>query len=148
MSANGPYVAVAALCEHVLDEKVGRLSCIRFFEKYNIIVPPESPEQNPKTPLYMAALLAFKSGDFTGTKVVKVTLRYPSDAPSKEILAPYAAVFAGGETGVNMIINITLHVDTEGLYMFDVLLNEECVTRIPLRVVFSRTPPPNAQPAN
>ena len=46
--------------------------------------------------------------------------------------------FEGEDRGTNVIYAATLNVEQEGLYWFDVLLDDELLTRMPLRILYQR----------
>jgi hypothetical protein len=56
------------------------------------------------------------------------------DAIRKELYA-IPVKFLGEDQGQNVILNIALGVEQDGLYWFDVLFEEEVLTRIPLMVM-------------
>jgi hypothetical protein len=150
MNPDGPYVSVAALCESVLDEKIGRLSCIRFIDKIDVnfaVMRANAPEGTnlppiPIPPFLVTGLISLKSGGFKGKKSIKVNVIKPSGISMNikgDMSETFPVVFEGGSHGVNLILNLTLQTDEEGLYYFDVLLDEEMVTRIPLLVTYTRS---------
>ena len=47
-------------------------------------------------------------------------------------------LFEGDERGVNLFVNLNLQVKEEGLYWFDVLVEDAVMTRIQLRVMYQR----------
>src|SRR6266540_2073557 len=146
MNPPSPYVSVAALCENVLDEKDQRVSCIRFLDRvelnatYSKPLKPEEPAPTLPIPLLqLTGLLALKSGDFIGKKMMRINIVKPSGQPMKvegQMAESLPLLFEGGEHGVQIILKMTLKVEEEGLYHFDVLLDEETIARIPLRIVF------------
>lgn len=52
--------------------------------------------------------------------------------------------FEGQDRGVNVVLNINFAAEEEGIYWFDVLLHEQLVTRIPLRILYQRIGPQTA----
>jgi hypothetical protein len=135
---NGPYLAAACLCERVLEEKDGVLSAIRMVDRIMVqgVVPPgvEAPPM-PAIPIQLTALISFKNGAARGSARLTLQPRSPSDfklpGPSFPIL------FEGDEDrGVNIRFLVQFQAQEEGLYWFDVLLDEELLTRMPLRVVY------------
>jgi len=161
MNGDGPYVAVAALCDIVLEEKVERLSCIRFMDKLEVTStlsrPPTDEEKAllptgmPVVPYPIRGLLSLKSGGFIGKKIIRIELVPPSGKPitKREGMQSFPALFEGGEHGVNLVLDFTLHTQEEGLYYFDVFLDDEVITRMPLRITFTRhTPSDSPLPEN
>lgn len=158
MIGEGPYVSVAALCELVLQEKVERLSCVRFMDKLEVTStlsrPPVSDEEKelipkvmPVVPFPVHGLVSLKSGGFIGKKMIRIDLITPSGKGIKRTGENvFPAVFEGGEHGVNLILDFTLNTEEEGLYYFDVVLDDEVITRIPLRVTFRQRIPSDLPP--
>lgn len=54
--------------------------------------------------------------------------------------------FGGAERGANLIIQMKFTFKIEGLYWFEIYVNDQPMTRVPLRVMYSRVtrtlPPP------
>ncbi len=50
----------------------------------------------------------------------------------------FPVLFEGQDRGVAIVAPMTLVLDEEGLYWFDVTFEEKLVTRIPLRVLYQR----------
>lgn len=140
MNSDGPYVAVASLCDLVLHEKDERVSCIRFLDTLNLAIPENAPDPMPPVLVQANGLLGFKSGKFIGTKTLQVVLRNPLGKLGKPIQT-FSLVFKGHEQGVNVILKMQIQIDQEGLYYFDISLDEEIVTRIPFRVFITRPKP-------
>jgi hypothetical protein len=133
----GPYIQVAALCEKVLQEKDGVLSVIRVVDRIiSTAAGAAPPERMPPVPINLTALLSFKSGFVRGSYTMTLRTRTPSGRyMSPELAMP--VLFEGDEDrGANLIVNVNLQADEEGLYWFDVLLGGRVLTRMPLRVVY------------
>lgn len=133
----GPFLAAAVLCEKVLEEKDGVLSAIRMVDRIvQTAVGPAGPEEMPPVPVNLTALIAFKSGGARGRHSLRLRPEAPSGLRLPEVSLP--VLFEGEDRGHNVLLNLALQADQEGLYWFDVLLDEQMVTRIPLRVVYQR----------
>ena len=48
------------------------------------------------------------------------------------------------DRGINIVANINFAVQEEGLYWFTVLLENQSVTRVPLRILYQRIGPVQA----
>lgn len=131
----GPYVTMAVFCEKILEEKDGLLSVIRVVDRINIApAGPDAPAQMPPIPLQLPALLSFKSG-FVRAKC-QVHLRAESPSGKETTVASFPAFFEGDDRGVNLILNLVFQAEEEGLYWFSVYIEEDLVTRIPLRILY------------
>lgn len=138
----GPYIQVAAFCEKVLHEADGVLSLIRIVDTINQEVQvrgASSPEAIEKAiqsvpPLLcqLTLVLALKSGEAKGPHQVKIIPRLPTG----EAKTPFSRTFyfEGEEKGANLVLNFNFEFPYEGLYWFEVYLNEDLLTRLPLRV--------------
>lgn len=134
---SGPYLVAALLCEKVLQEKDGIISVIRMVDRLAITVnAPGSPETMPPTPISLNALIALKSGSARGRGTIKWRTEIPSGIKMPDQLFP--VFFEGDDRGVNLIIALNMVLEQEGLYWFDVILDEQHLTRIPLRILYQR----------
>ena len=136
--SRGPYLAAAVLCEKVLQEKDGVLSAIRLVDRFIITASgTEPPGQMPKVNISITALIIFKSGNARGSRTVTIRAIKPSGFVLPDTLL---SMFLEGEDdrGVSLIANIVLEDSEEGVYWFEVLCNDDFVTRMPLRVVYHR----------
>ena len=134
----GPYLAAAVFCEKVLQEKDGVASIIRVVDRLIITASgPEPPEKMPPFTLRTTVFLSFKSGIAKGSATVKFI---PTD-PDRRRLTPETLLpvfFEGDDRGADVVAEVTLQVKQEGLYWFEVWLDERLVTKMPLRVVYQR----------
>lgn len=129
-----PYVSVAALCENVLDEKDGVLSAIRLIDIITISVPtPKIVGQTQLVPIPITILIALKSGSATGRRIITVTLTVPN-GQTISTKDTFPVFLEGDEKGANVIIKTNVLTPGDGLFWFNVLLDGELLTRIPLRV--------------
>jgi hypothetical protein len=134
---SGPYLAAAVLCERVLQEINGTLSAIRIVDRFMATVQgPTAPEAMPLVQVNLTALIIFKSGDAKGSYQVKLQAVSPSGFRTGEMSVPI--LLEGDERGAHVIFEIKFQTQEPGLYWFDVSLNEDLVTRIPLRVLYQR----------
>jgi hypothetical protein len=134
---DGPYLAMAVICERVLQEKDGVLSAIRIIDKITqTIAGPHAPEVFPGITLNLFALISFKSGISGG----KYTIRLSPFSPSGDKLGEFSGpiFLEGNGRSANVIINLNLIVKEEGLYWFDILLEDQLVTRIPLHILYQK----------
>ena len=137
---NGPYLVAALICEKILQEKDGSISVIRIADRVTLnALASHSPETLPPIPVSLAALISFKSGSAKGRHTVKWTTETPSGLTLPEQL--FTVLFEGEDRGVNLILNLNMMLDQEGIYWFSVLLEDELLTRIPLRILYQRMGP-------
>lgn len=136
-SIGGPYLAVACLCEKVIEDKHGRFSFINLIDRLTIATRDQaSPEQMPPITIRAFAVIVLKSGFFRGPETVKIAVRSPTDQIVGQSVFPL--LFEGDDRGVSIITNLNAVLQEEGLYWIDVFLQDQIITRIPLRTVYQR----------
>ena len=136
-NSTGPYLNAALLCEKVLQEKDEVISIIRMVDRITLTTYASlSPDSLPPLPINLYALIALKSGSAKGRHTVKWINETPSGVRLPEQLLP--VLFEGDDRGVNLVLNINMVVDQEGVYWFEVPLEDQLLTRIPLRILYQR----------
>jgi hypothetical protein len=137
ISESGPYLIAALLCERVLQEKDETVSIIRMVDRITLTVPAStSPATLPPLPLALTLFLAFKSGSARGRNTIKLRIESPSGLRLPEQLLP--VLFEGEDRGVNLNLALSMIIDQEGVYWFEIFLEEEFLTRVPLRILYQR----------
>lgn len=134
----GPYVQVACFCDQVIEDKSGTLSLIRIIDTITRSVSdPHSPEEMPPFTHALTLVLSLKSGSARGRGTLSIT----PEMPTGEVKEPldFTVHFDGEERGSNIILRINFLFQYEGLYWFDVRLNDKKFTAIPLRIRYDRT---------
>lgn len=133
-----PQLAAAFLCEKVLQEKDGVMSAIRIVDTFWIQKPP-GPQPPQAIPVVAVTLfLAFKAAGAKGAFQLKVRLvGLPNDLTPT--IAPEPTVpmnFSGEqeEQGANFVMNFAVPVREFRLYYFEVLVNDELVTKVPFKL--------------
>jgi hypothetical protein len=129
-----PYLTAALLCEKVLQEKDGTLSIIRIADRVTY-QPIGVAAKNLKPIHQMQGLVGLKSGPITGEHVLKIIGERPS-GQRNELMKSSITLF-GQDQGQNFILNLAIGLEEDGLHWFDVLLDDEVLTRIPLMVMRS-----------
>lgn len=133
----GPFISAATLCEQVLEEKDGVQSIIRMIDRLTVSGATQTPEIMPTLQVNQYWLfLSFKSGSIRDSRTIKVNMCTPGGEEISQ--ASIKALFEGDERGVNLRIQLQLLLQEEGIYWFDVYVDEELVTRVPLRVIYQR----------
>ena len=136
-STGGPYVQMALLCERVLQEKDNVLSVIRAIDRFTITAAGQNPPaEMPPGAINAMLVVTLKSGDMRGRFNIRVVPRSPSLKTMPEIAA--GVLLEGGDRGVNFLAEVHMAVTEEGLYWFDVYLEDQLLTRIPMRVLYQR----------
>jgi hypothetical protein len=144
----GPFLAVAVLCEKILEDKEGVHSLIRIVDRFN--VQGQSPRMSPTVLSPMLALL-LKAGIFRGPATLQIQPITPSGEPRPALSLPVN--FEGDDDrGVFLGLQLQFLATEPGLYWFEVRLLEPtpiALTRIPMRVVYLPLPSivPGGQPS-
>lgn len=134
--SDGPYLAAAFLCEKVLKEADGVVSAIRIIDRTTINVGPEAPETMPPIPIQTRALIILKSGIIRGSYELKIKVANPAGKETHIVTLP--VLLEGDERGVNFDLHLNFIVPEQGLYWFGVYLQDQLLTKIPLRVLYQR----------
>lgn len=132
----GPYVQLATFCDKVLQEGDGVLSIIRAIDRIIITAQGDGvPQDLPQGNLQLTLVVALKADDAKGRHPVSLRIQQPSGVflPERSM----DAIFEGEDRGVNLILHLQVEA-MEGLYWFEVRVNDQLLTRVPLRVVYQR----------
>lgn len=133
----GPHLSAAVLCERVLEEKDGVLTLVRLVDRIIVTAQgPDAPTSLPPTVVNFWIVVSLKSGAARGRSVVKIRPEQPSGQQMDPI--ELTVHFEGEDRGANLILNMGFNVEQEGLYWFDILLDERLITRVPLRILYQR----------
>lgn len=129
-----PWVLVAVLCQTALVENTGHLSVVRVIDRINLA--GVTPELQP-TPVQLTMAILLKSDQMQGNYPVKVRCTSPQGVITEGPEMPF--LFEGNDRGVQVILPIGLVATEQGVYWFDILIeNEIILTRVPLRVTYQR----------
>ena len=139
LTKQGPWLASALICERVLDEKDSVLSLVRVVDRVvQQAIGTEVPSEMPPLQLQgMRLVIMLKSGGARGRHAVKIRPEAPSGQHLPLIEIPVH--LEGENRGVNLILNLDLVLEQEGVYWFDVILDDgpDVLTRVPLQAVYA-----------
>ncbi len=141
-SVSGPYVQIACVCQVALLDNTGSLSVIKVTDRIQVI--GTTPEMQPQPLQHYQLAIILKAGDRRETHTIRIIPVLPSGTrlPPAEI----SALFEGDERGVSIVTPLGLVVTEQGLYWLEVYLEEQLLTRIPLRILYARAQlPPGMQ---
>jgi hypothetical protein len=138
MSRNdGPFLALAIICERVLVERDDVMSLIRIFDQWIIKGPTEKMPSNTVVPFNL--VLSFRAGRFRGAASVTIKETSPSDIVLWESTASVQfPIDKGDEQGSNLLASLNLAAAEEGIYWFEISLENHVITRIPLKIAYQR----------
>lgn len=131
----------AFLCEKLLEERDGSLTPVRILESTTVeAFGPNAPREMPAVQVTATLVVLLAAGAALGRVNVALRWHLPSVVDTRDIVEG-TVIFGGNPGEVRRLVldNLTLGVDTVGLYWFDVLVEGRLVTRIPWRVNFKRT---------
>jgi hypothetical protein len=133
-----PYIVAALFCDQVLQGKDETISAIRIIDKVTVQVPFGLPEKTQPI-LQITLLLGVKSGSLIGD--FKMTIRGNRPNGDVQDVASFPLKLQGEEKGQNYILNLSLGIQEDGVYWFEVVFEDEVITAIPLTVE-SKKPEP------
>lgn len=135
----GPYLAYGVICERVLKEADGAVSLIRIIDRFTI----RAQNKNlPPTSLNFYLAILLRRGDQKGIMRLSIRPITPSEKelPSLEIPLHFEGEKEHGEEhGCEVAVPMQFMVQEVGLYWFEVKLDGQLATRIPLRIVYEPT---------
>jgi hypothetical protein len=126
--------ANGAFCEKVLREADGVLSVIRVIDR--LIYIGAEKEMQPFTHQFIVCL-TFKSGLINHKMNISLKPISPEGRPLAEMTFP--VLFEGDDRGAGIIVQLNFTFETEGLYWFGVFVEDELVTRLPMRILYQQT---------
>jgi hypothetical protein len=133
----GPWVQMALFCEKVLQERDGVLTLIRVVDRVtHQVVGPTAPSDMEPFEHELVLVVALKAGGALGRHEVRIDWESPDGLRHRGPIQ--SVVFESAERGVNILQHSRLRFTLEGLYWFDVYVDDQRVTRIPFRVVYER----------
>src|SRR5262249_5310375 len=115
------------------------LSVWRIVDRAMVQKPPNWDGKTPIA-LQIHGLISFKSGDTKGQHQLRLVLESPNGKRAKMFEHPIE--FAGGDTGINIRINLAMGVTQKGRHLIDVYIDKWLATRVFLTVDLSETAPP------
>lgn len=123
-----PYVTAALLSEKVLQEQDGSISIVRIADRLQYRVEGLPPDKKPMVQVH--GFVSIKSGPVTGDHTLKIVSERPNG--ERRDLHTQPIKLLGKDHGVNLIINMGIGIEQDGLYWFDVFFDDELLSRIPL----------------
>lgn len=134
---DGPYIQTACFCEMVLEDKAGVLSLIRIVDTVvQTASGANTPDDMPPMPYTIKLVIMLKSGNAKGRSTLRIVPQWPTGEAKSAVSV--TVFFEGEEKGSNLVTDMSLVFDVEGLYWFDIHLDDQKVTSIPLRVRYNR----------
>src|SRR5205085_11346431 len=99
-----PYVAIATLCERVLQEKDGVVTIVRAIDTYNLHQDPAETPTGVTPVLQVTGFISLKSGPVTGEHDIELVFENPLG--ERKSLSTHKVLFEGYEHGINAEIGL------------------------------------------
>lgn len=132
----GPYLCAAIFCERALEEKDNTLSLIRIVDRVTRTVMSQSPPKKMEPFGYnLSLVIILKTGENHGTTEIEII---PSKPDNSKLSAWQQTInleqpsYKGG----NIVANISIQFDQPGVWWFEVWINRQLRTKIPLEVIY------------
>jgi hypothetical protein len=131
-----PWLQLACFCEKVLREQDSVLSLIRIVDCWSFT--GNSREMSPQV-IRCFLVFGFKAGSMRGRLPLKLQAHSPS---FKELPATTLPLLFEGDDarGAYSVLELNITVDEEGVYWWDVRLEDEIITKVPMKVVYRQMP--------
>ena len=130
----GPFVNMATFCQQVLQEKDDTITAVRIVDRVTA-----SRESGLGVPIRLWSVVSLHPGDVRGAHTLRLRPTTPIGEHPEPMSMP--VFFPDGEHSIQVTVNMTVFVEHEGTTLFDVYMDEQFLTRIPLHVRL--TPPAN-----
>lgn len=135
----GPFVAMAVLCQAVQRREDGTMDVLGIVE--GVVLEPPLPSDadplglRPVAVLPLRLLVSLRAGAARGPRRVDVVGRYPAGnaGPSTGM----DIEFTNERPAATLNVPIELQVHEAGTYHFEVLVNGQRLTVVPLTVLYS-----------
>jgi hypothetical protein len=136
--SRGPYVQAAVLCDHVVPEKGGRVTIVGLMDRVVVrSAEASSGTQIGPTTVSCHAVVILKTGSRPGNYKLRLVLKSPSRKKLREFSVD-VTLPNEEDHGINVVMPIRFSASEEGVYWFEVRLDDEPLTKTSLRLVRPR----------
>jgi len=133
MPIGGPWIQAACFCDMAIQDTSGAFSLIRLIDTIvHGIREPKPPIEMPAFRRSLNLMIMIKAGDAKGRSELKITPELPNGSTSESFTYPLH--FEGEEKGCNSCLHISFEFPLEGLYWFNISINNTRITSVPLRI--------------
>lgn len=144
--SDGPFVQVACMCEQVIQDTEGGVSLIRVIDTLtHTSAGPNPPRDLPPFSFQMKLAVMLKAGAASGRHEIRIVPELPNGTTGPTVTV--SIYFEGDEKGANIFAPLNFPFTLEGLYWFEVFLEDTKLTSIPLRVKYNRVVTGTTTPA-
>ncbi len=140
----GPYIQVAAFCESLIEGKDGTWSLIRVIDQVtHQAIGAGAPSDLPPLNYALKGVVMLKPGEARGRMNYEFFMERPNGIRTSG--GGGSVTFVGGPNqGVNIPLMMNVTFDQEGTYWFDLFMDGQLLTRMPLQVIYNRVMPGSA----
>ncbi|MGB9178919.1 MAG: hypothetical protein WCB68_06675 [Pyrinomonadaceae bacterium] len=132
--ALGPFLGMAAFCEHILDEKDNVLSAIRLVDRITVMLNEPMTEDSSPFVYAISCLIKFGSFGLSTERELLVKIKTPTGKESEVVR--YPIIFQPEKSGINFKIEMNVGFKEAGVYWLLVYLEDTFFTQVPLLVDF------------
>lgn len=147
----GPYLLVACLCENVIQRADQVLTLVNIIDRVTISSQsPNAPETMPATNWQAYLVVIIKAGRARGRYEMRIVPERP-DGTSGGATTLSVNFEGEDDRGVQLVTRMVLALSQEGLHWFKIYLGGELLTKLPLRLLYSRvitSGPPGLTPGS
>lgn len=131
----GPYVKSAVFVNQVIEGKDNVLTLVRVIDRLTTSASGQSvPEEMPEATFSMRAVLMFTAGKARGRHQVRIVREAPN-AERRDIWSG-GIHFEGEHQAHNLNLGLHETFSLEGVYWYDVYIDDELMTRMPFQVIY------------
>ncbi|MGD0799282.1 MAG: hypothetical protein ABR910_16320 [Acidobacteriaceae bacterium] len=129
-----PWVQVAIFCQNaIIEANSGSRSIIKNVD--GVTMGGITSEMQPMQ-VQLTLALILKSGEMKGQYYLKVRYNSPGEVKTEGPSLP--CYFEGGDRGLQTVIPLGFLATEPGIYWFDLLLDGQILTRMPVRVMYQQ----------
>ena len=141
----GPHLKMACFCERVLREVDGVATLVRVIDRLtHTESKADAPEEMPPVTYEMKLVIMLIPAKALGRHELKVERELPSGIRDKPIAL--TVQLEGGNRGANIVMDTKMTFPLEGLYWFNLYLDEVLLTKMPFQVLYQRISIPGVAP--
>ena len=141
----GPYLKMACFCERILREVDGVTTVVRVIDRLtHTESKPDAPAEMPPVTYEMKLVIMLIPAKALGRHELKIERELPSGIKDKPIAV--TVQMEGGNRGANIVMDIKMTFPLEGLYWFNVYLDDVLFTKLPFQVLYQRISIPGVAP--
>jgi hypothetical protein len=134
---DGPFISACCFCDMAIKDVTGTLSLIRIIDVITHAGSgPNPPVDMPAFDHELKLVIILRSGMARGRSMLKIVPEEPDGSSGKPL--ELSVHFDGEEKGANVVIDLRYRFKLEGLYWFDVYIDDQKINSIPLRIKYQR----------